>query len=148
MKESRSLDGISYKVFQDPVEIKKFVNVTVRREWEKDIKRAGHDPEKSRWLGNLSSRRWRLTTLHSEQIKLNPEIMNIKNEKTGFNFLEDLLKRKVDLDRNMKKYKISFPPVVVREEDMNLIDGYCRFTTLRDLSIPRVYAYLGSEPSH
>jgi len=143
MKESRELDGISYKVFEDPVEIKEFVDDKVRKEWEKDIKKAGRDPKKSRWLGNLSIRRWRLATLYSTQIKLNPEIMSIKNEKTGFNLYECLLKRKADLKLKMKRYTTPFPPVIVRGEDMNLMDGYCRFTTLNDLSVPRVYAYLG-----
>src|SRR5713101_7425485 len=104
MREFRKLDGISYKLLDDPVEIKEFVNDKVRKEWEKDIKEAWRDPRKSRWLGNLLSRRWRLTTLYSEKIKLNPEIMNIKNEKTGFDFYEDLLERKADLKRKMQKY--------------------------------------------
>ena len=34
-------------------------------------------------------------------------------------------------------------PIILREEDMEVIDGYCRCTTLKELGVSRLYAYVG-----
>jgi hypothetical protein len=83
-----------------------------------------------------------------KDVNENPDILNVKNQKTGYDFLKQLQKRIPEMKRKIEKYRFPLTPLIVREEDMNLMDGYCRLRTLRDLSVSRMYAYLGSEPSH
>jgi hypothetical protein len=34
--------------------------------------------------------------------------------------------------------------LVIRREDMQLVDGYCRYDTLRAMKVSKTYAYVGS----
>lgn len=144
MKVLRDLDGITYWVLEDPSEIAELVNINTRKEWESDIRVRGKDPSESNWLRSLDSRRWQLDMLSLDGIKLSQEIMSIKNEETGYDFGKSLQERKVELQREIEEFGTVIRPVVVRGEDMQLMDGYCRYATLRGMGVPRVYAYLGS----
>jgi len=35
-------------------------------------------------------------------------------------------------------------PLIVREEDMQLVDGYCRYATLKAVNVSRIYVYVGA----
>jgi ParB-like chromosome segregation protein Spo0J len=35
-------------------------------------------------------------------------------------------------------------PVIVRKEDYQLVDGYCRYATLKAMGMSKIYAYVGS----
>ncbi len=145
VKVLRALDGISYWVLEDPVEIRELVNVSIRKEWESDDRHMGKDPKENQWLRSLASRSWRLETSPMEAVKLNQEIMSFKDDKTGYDFSESLQKRKTKLKREMEEYGAIIRPVILRGEDMQLMDGYCRFTTLSEMRVPRVLAYVGTE---
>ena len=140
----RNLDGVTYWVLEDPAEIAELVNVNVRKEWESDNRARGKDPSESNWLRSLESRSWRLETLSMEGIRLSQEIMSIKNEETGYDFGVSLQKRKAELRREIEEFGAIIRPVILRGEDRQLMDGYCRVATLRDMGIPRTYAYVGS----
>ncbi len=144
MKVLRNLDGITYCVLEDPAEIAELVDVNVRKEWESDNRTRGKDPNESNWLRSLASRRWRLETVSLQGIKLSQEIMNIKNEETGYDFGSSLGARKAELKREIDEFGAVIRPVILRGEDGQLMDGYCQYATLRDMGIPRVHAYIGS----
>jgi hypothetical protein len=140
MTPIRTLDGITYWVIESPKDIHDFINTQIRKEWTADARDEGRDPKEDRWLESLSSRKWRLEVLRVSAIKPNPyEFI----PRAGYNFEERLAKRSEQLRKAVETYGSVIWPVIVRHEDMQLVDGYCRHTTLRAMEIPRIYAYVG-----
>jgi hypothetical protein len=140
MTSIRRLDGITYWVIESPEDMHEFINTEIRKEWTADARDEGRDPQEDPWLQGLSSRRWVLEVLPLDEIKPNPyEFI----PRIGYNFEERLAKRSEQLRKAVETYGSVIWPVIVRHEDMQLIDGYCRFATLRAMNIPRMYAYVG-----
>jgi hypothetical protein len=136
----RALDGITYWVIEDANDIHDFMNKHLRQEWLGDAKDEGRQPEDDTWLRELSERKWRLEILELNTIKPNPyEFI----PRTGYNFEERLAQRSKELRRAIEKYGSIIWPLTVRGEDMQVMDGYCRFTALKAMNVPRVYAYVG-----
>ena len=102
------------------------------------------DPKDDQWLKNLPKRKWSLGIAQIEQIKLNPEIVNYVDRRRGYNFLESLVKRRQELQEVIQNFSVIIWPLVVREENMQLVDGYCRYATLKAMHIPRIYVYVGA----
>ena len=140
----RRLDGVSYWVTEDPVEIFEFVNANIGREWESDSKSEGKDPKGSEWLQNLASRKWRLEVVGIDQVKLNEELMHYSDSMTGYDFAARLQERGRVLVRDIKDYERVLPPVILRAEDNQLMDGYCRYSTLKNMGLKNIYAYVGN----
>jgi hypothetical protein len=139
----RRLGGISYWVLEDPLEIAELVNTNVRREWESDIAEQ-KDHEEGEWLGSLQKRSWSLEVVELSRIKLSKRIMSYSNQKTGYSFRERLNERMRVLNRDIESLGAIIRPLIIRAEDNQLMDGYCRYHVLSDRSIPRAYAYVGS----
>ncbi len=144
MTPVRRLDGITYWVIEDPEGIYNFINKEIRKEWEADAKFEGRESREDLWLKTLSKRRWRLEIAKIDRIKLNPNIMNYVDDVRGYNFSEELAERSDELLSSIKEYCSVVWPVIVREEDFMLVDGYCRYTALRDMNVHRIYAYVGT----
>ena len=70
--------------------------------------------------------------------------MNYVDEKRGYLFSESLATRSKELRESIAKYGAVIWPVVVRKEDLMLVDGYCRYTTLKAMNVHRVYTYAGT----
>jgi len=140
----RRLDGISYWVIEDPEAIYDFVNTELRREWEEDARSEGRDPKHDSWLKALPKRRWTLERVGIDRINLDPRIMNYTDVDQGYIFRESLKKRSQELKETIEKFASVIWPVVVKKEDFMLVDGYCRYTTLKDLHVSGTYAYVGS----
>jgi hypothetical protein len=140
----RRLEGISYWVIDDPDAIYDFVNSVVRKEWEADARSEGRDPKDDPWLMNLARRKWHLEIMDMTRIKLDPDIMNHVDHERGYVFLKSLEKRSADLRHNMECWSVVLSPLIIRKEDYQLVDGYCRCTTLKAMSVSRTYAYIGS----
>lgn len=140
----RRLDGITYWVIEDPEGIYDFINKEIRKEWEADARFEGREPKENTWLKSLSKRRWSLEIAEIDRIKLNPDIMNYVDDERGYNFSQELAKRSDELRRSIKEYSQVIWPVIVRKEGFMLVDGYCRYATLRMMNIQRTYAYVGT----
>jgi hypothetical protein len=140
----RRLEGISYWVIDDSDGIYDFINTEVRKEWEFDVKTMPGDPASGVWLATLARRKWRLEIVRSEDITLDESIMDYVETKTGLNFAERLAKRRQELRTAIELWGRVIWPIVIRKDDMHVLDGYCRFTTLVEMKISKVYAYLGS----
>lgn len=140
----RRLDGISYWVIEDPDGIRDFINTEVRKEWELDVRSMPGDPAAGGWLPSLPQRKWRLDVVQTDIVKLDEHAMNFVDAKTGYNFPEHLAKRRQQMSHAIENYGTVIWPVIVRKEDMQVLDGYCRYTTLREMNIPRIYAYMGT----
>lgn len=138
----RRLEGISYWVIEDPEGIYDFINTEIWKEWEADARSEG--PHQDLWLKMLSKRKWSLKIADVDRIKLNPEIMNYVDSKSGYNFAESLAKRCEDLQCEIETFGVVIWPLVVRKEELVLVDGYRRYTTLRAMNVGRTYVYLGA----
>ena len=143
MRVLRTLDGITYWTLEDPAEIAELVNVHVRKEWESDSMFEGKDPKRSRWLLSLSSRQWRLEVVSMQEIKLSQEIMNYSDKKTGYDFRAHLRERERELREEIEEDGAIIWPVILRHEDRQLVDGYCRYFALKNMDIKSTYAYIG-----
>jgi hypothetical protein len=126
----RTLEGINYWVIEDPAYIKKYVDVVLRKEWEADMEDDG-GPSKD-WLTDMLRRRWSLQVLDMDDV-------------SGSDYLGSprLAERRAELKRGIERYGSVIWPVVVREENHHLADGYCRYTTLKEMGVLHLYAYVG-----
>ena len=140
----RRLEGITYWVIEDPNGIADLINTEIRREWEEDAKSEHRDPKKDEWLSTLSKRAWNLRTTDLDRIRLNLEIMNYADRERGYIFLNRLAQRTRELQKVIENFGIVIWPLIVREEDTQLVDGYCRYATLKAMNISRTYVYAGT----
>jgi len=141
-KVLRKLQGISYWVIEAPSDIAELVNTNIRREWEADIAEQ-EDHEEGRWLASLRKRKWELKMMKLNEIKLSDETMNSRNEKTGYDFRKRLEERVRLLERDIDRFGSVIRPLVVRAEDGQLMDGYCRYHTLKERGVTKTFAYVG-----
>jgi len=140
----RRLEGIAYWVIEDPDGIYDYINTEIRKEWEGDARFERRDPNDDPWLKNLSKRKWSLEIVDIARIKLNPEIMNYVDPERGYVFTKSLEKRSKELQESIKMGGLVIWPLIVREEDTRLADGYCRYMTLRAMNVSKTYAYSGT----
>jgi len=131
-------------VIEDPEGIYDFINKEVRKEWEEDAESEGREPQEDPWLKTLPERKWGSEVIEIERVKLNPKIMNYVDSRSGYSFSESLAKRSNELKECIKRYAAVIWPVIVRNEDYMLVDGYCRYTALRMMKIRKIYAYVGT----
>jgi len=140
----RRLEIVTYWVIEDPDGIYDFINNEIRREWEADAKSEGRNPQDDPWLKTLSKRKWSLEIVPITRIKLNPAIMNYVDSKSGYNFSKNLAKRSRELQTEIQEFSTPIWPVIVRREDFMLVDGYCRYATLKAIGVSKTYAYIGT----
>ncbi len=140
----RRLDGITYWVIENPEGIYDFVNTEIRKEWAEDARSEHRNPEDDEWLRTLSQRKWSLEIAETERIKLNPKIVNYVDGTSGYVFLNSLNQRRRELEREVRDFGAVIWPLVVRKENLELVDGYCRYATLKAMNVKRAYVYIGS----
>lgn len=140
----RRLEGITYWVIEDSEGLHDFINTEIRKEWEADAKFEGRSPSEDPWSKALSERKWRLEVNEIKSVKLNPDIMNYVDSERGYNFAAELVERSDELRTSIKEFSIVIWPIIIREEDSMLVDGYCRYTALKTMKIKRIYAYVGT----
>lgn len=140
----RRLEGISYWVIEDVDAIYDFINTEIRKEWETDARSEYREPEDDLWLETLRKRKWHLEVMGVTQIKLNPDIMNYVDPRRGYVFSKSLERRSSELRQSIELGGVVLSPLIVRREDYQLVDGYCRHATLNAMGVPKTYAYVGS----
>jgi hypothetical protein len=139
----RRLDGITYWVIEDPAGIYDFINNEIRKQLEEDARSEGREPEKDQRLKTIAKCKWRLDIIEIEQIKLNPKITNYVDLAREYKFSESLIKRSQELKEAIERYAVVIWPIIVTSDDFMLIDGYCRYTTLKMMNVKRIYGYIG-----
>jgi len=139
----RRLEGVTYWVIQNPEAIYDFINTEIRKEWEEDARSEHRNPKDDAWLRTLPKRKWNLRTVGIERIKLNNEIMNYVDTKRRYVFQTSLAQRRRELQEQIQRFSVVIWPLIVREEDMQLVDGYCRYATLRAMNVSKAYVYVG-----
>jgi hypothetical protein len=131
-------------VIENPDGIYDFINNEIRREWEEDARSEGRDPSQDSWLDSLSRRKWTLEIRQIGKVKPDPQVMNYADVKQGYCFQESLVKRSRELRETVERFAAVIWPVIVRKEDGVLMDGYCRYATLKALNASRIYTYVGA----
>jgi hypothetical protein len=142
----RRLNGVSYWVIEDPEGIYDFINTELRREWEEDARSEGRNPKEDAWLKALPKLGWRLETTEMDRVKLDPEIMNYVDVKNGYTFQKSLASRSQELKETIERFASVIWPLIIKKEGYVLVDGYCRYTTLKAMNVSRTYTYVGSLP--
>jgi hypothetical protein len=140
----RRLMGVTYWVIEDSEAIRDFINTEIRREWEADAVSEHRDPKDDYWLKTLSERKWSLKTMDIVRIKLDPDIMNYVDPEKGYVFSKSLAERSRELQESIEMGGLTIWPLVVRKEDMQLVDGYCRYAALKTMKVSRIYTYIGA----
>lgn len=139
----RRLDGISYWVIEDDDAIYNLINTEIRKEWETDARSEYRDPEDDPWLKTLRKRKWCLEVMPLARIRLNPDIMSYVDPRRGYVFSESLERRSSELRQSIELGGVVLSPLIVRREDYQLVDGYCRHATLTAMGVTKTYAYVG-----
>jgi len=128
----RHLDGISYWVIEDSTEIGDFVGSVLRKEWEAE-EAEGEKPATD-LLTDLLGRRFTLRVVNTGEV-----------HGSGYLQTAELGRRRAELRRGIERFGDVIWPIVVREEGYYLADGYCRYSALKEMGVPRLYAYVGSK---
>jgi hypothetical protein len=144
MTPIRRLEGITYWVIEDPKAIHDFINTEIRHEWEEDVRFEGRNPEDDLWLKTLLKRKWTLDIIDTGQVKLNPATMNLVDKRKGYIFQEELTNRSKELQESIRKFSLVIWPIIIKRENFELVDGYCRYTSLKAMNVSRIYAYVGT----
>lgn len=131
-------------MIENPEGIYDFINTEIRKEWTEDARSEHRNPDDDQWLTTLSQRKWSLEIAETERIRLNPNIVNYVDEKRGYVFLKSLNQRRQELEKEVRDSGVVIWPLVVRKEDLELVDGYCRHATLKAMNVKRAYVYAGS----
>jgi len=139
----RRQEGLSYWVIEDPDAIYDFINNEVRKEWIEDAKNEHQDPKNDPWLKTLPKRKWCLELIEIDRLRLDPEIISYADESRGYVFQERLEQRRCELEKAVRNFGAVIWPLVAREEDLQLVDGYCRYAMLRAMNVSKVYVYVG-----
>ena len=140
----RRLRSIEYRVLEDPNDIHVLINTEVRRELEADQENMGRDPREDALLSSLPKRKWRLEVVNIGDVALSPLILNSSDVKTGRKFAERLTERRLDLRMALETRGAVIWPIVLFREGNLLVDGYCRYSTLQEMGMPQIYAYVGT----
>jgi hypothetical protein len=139
----RRLEGITYWVIEDAAGIHDFINTEIRREWAADARFEQRGPSDDALLRTLSNRTWQLQIIALDRIALNPRIIQLADPDRGYRFTDELVERSAELQMAIRDYGAVIWPVIVRADDFQLMDGYCRHSALQQMKIRRVYAYIG-----
>jgi hypothetical protein len=131
-------------MFENSDDIHDFINMEVRRELEADLESMGRDPRDDALLNSLPKRKWRLEVVSVADVRLNPLILNSSDTKTGQKFTERLMERRLELRKALERSGTVISPIVLLGGENLLVDGYCRHSTLQEMGIPEIYAYVGT----
>jgi len=69
--------------------------------------------------------------------------MDYVDVKLGYSFQESLVKRSRELRESIQMFAAVIWPLIVRKEDLVLMDGYCRYETLKTMNVSGTYTYVG-----
>ena len=82
--------------------------------------------------------------VRTSDVALDQEAMKYVDPKSGYNFAKRLAQRREELRKGLQLWARVIWPIIVRKEDMQVLDGYCRYTTLTEMGVRRICVYLGS----
>ena len=137
----KNLGKFTYHVITDKSKLKPFLLKWIGGEWEIDRKEFPDQPWTFEWLNLLPHYNFKLKKVDLEIIQPRQDLMNYK---TGsYSFIEELNVRADEMEESILQGS-SLAPLLVKKENMELMDGYTRYTILKKYHQKWVYVYLGS----
>lgn len=136
--EYRELDGFTYHLSLDPT---KYLREWLRAEWLQDAAEYPDQLWTNEWLHNVERLKFRVEIISLNLICPRQELMEYKEE--GYSFKKEL-KERVRERIPAIRMGTSIMPLVIRDSDKELLDGYTRYIALKQLGAQRVYGYIGS----
>lgn|GEM_PF-1257090 len=134
--EYRKLGDFTYHVISDPTEIKAYLMKWILREWEIDHNEAPDEHWTVKWMNMLPQMNFALETINLSDIHPNPDLMSLEDFQTSLQERAD--EREWSILRG-----VSIEPLLINQEDFELMDGYTRYTVLERYEQKEVYAYIG-----
>ena len=137
----KKLGKFTYHVITDRSKLKPFLLKWIGGEWEIDHKEFPDQLWTIEWLNLLPQFNFRLKKINLETIQLRQDLMNYETD--TYNFVEKLKVRADEMEESILQGS-SLGPLLVKKENMELMDGYTRYTILKKHQQKRTYVYLGS----
>jgi hypothetical protein len=140
----KKLGKFTYNIVANEKDIKPYLSKWIGKEWKKDIEEFPDQPWSYEWLEILDKSNFVLTKCRIEDIQLRQDLVNYKNE--SYCFLEELKERAELMEESILRGS-SIEPLLVNGENMELLDGYTRYTVLKKHNQYLMYIYLGKKKS-
>ena len=135
--EYRKLGDFTYNVLSDSADIKAYLIKWIMREWENDHREAPDEHWTVGWMNILPKMVFSLEVIALQDIHPNPDLMSVED------FISDLEERANERKESMLR-GISIEPLLINRNGLELMDGYTRYTVLKQHYQKDVYAYLGT----
>jgi len=137
----KKLGKFTYHVITDKSKLKSFLLKWIGGEWEIDHKEFPDQSWTIEWLNLLPQYNFKLKKVDLETIQPRQDLMNYKTD--SYSFIEELNVRADEMEESILQGS-SLGPLLVKKENMELMDGYTRYTILNKYQQKRVYVYLSS----
>ncbi len=136
----KKLGKFTYHVITDKSKLKQFLLKWIGGEWEIDHKEFPDQQWTIEWLNLLPQYNFKLKKVDLETIQPRQDLMNYKTD--SYNFKEELKVRAYEMEESILQGS-SLGPLLVKKENMELMDGYTRYTILKKYQQKTTYVYLG-----
>jgi hypothetical protein len=136
----KKLGNFIYNIIGNEEDINPFLAKWLGREWRIDNREQLDQAWTKDWLTQLPNLNFKLAIVNIEKITPKKELMNYK--KGDHSFRDKLMERVEEREESILR-GVSIEPLVVRQSDMELMDGYTRYFVLKKLGKKKVYAYVG-----
>ncbi len=121
--------------------ISSYLDEFILSEWEQDRREFPDQPWTAEWIDQLDRRNFRLKKIPLDRIILRKDLMSYNTPQDCFS---SSLEIRADEMQQSFSRGVSFEPLLVNGETMELMDGYTRYTVLKRAGISRVLAYQGT----
>jgi len=131
------LGDFTYHILTGPLMIKTHVMKWIMREWETDHNEAPEEGWTVEWMEALPKMEFALEIIELEDIHPQADLISVED------FRIDLKERADEREEGMLR-GVSIEPLLINQNDMELMDGYTRYMVLKRHQQKEVYAYVGS----
>lgn len=138
--EYRKLGKFTYHLLASPANIKALLNHWVMQEWEVDHREAPDETWTVEWMNLLPRMEFSLRQVKLSEIQPRTDLMNHVAEDGSF--IESLNERADEREEAMLR-GVSIEPLLINAQNMELMDGYTRYTVLKRYDQEIVYVYIG-----
>ena len=128
MFKYKKLGKFTYHIIGKKNQIKPFLLKWIEKEWQIDYKDFPDQQWTIEWLDLLPNMKFKLLVVDLDKINLRQDLMNYKTY--SYNFLEELNLRVEEMEESLLQ-GISIGPLIVNNENMELMDGYTRYMILK-----------------
>lgn len=136
--EYRTLGKFTYNVLTDPLLIQAYLMKWIMKEWESDHNEAPAEHWTVEWMAVFPKLKFSLKVIQLQDIRPNADLFSVEQFQKG-------LKERADEREDSMLRGVSIEALLVNGKDLELMDGYTRYTVLKRHDQKEVYAYIGTE---